>query len=192
MNVRLWLHYLRHEPQFNRALVYYCRVFTLQHKTTWGNCCHYLNNIELNCMGTSQCHHCAPLLNVSVLLLFIEVCGHLFLHSSMKVPSQPFRRTGVFEVWTLTGPLQHRFFFSNPAVLEIIILFQFGPNWQIASHFSLPLSPKCICGICPDMLAVFGFHQMCCCMLWPSIFTSISSVHIQLYRPKPCCDVLVL
>lgn len=130
MNVRLWLHYLRHEPQFNRALVYYCRVFTLQHKTTWGNCCHYLNNIELNCMGTSQCHHCAPLLNVSVLLLFIEVCGHLFIHSSMKVPSQPFRRTGVFEVWTLTGPLQH------------LDSFLFQQSCCARDHYSIPIWAK--------------------------------------------------
>lgn len=44
-----------------------------------------------------------------MLLPLIEVCGHLFMHSCLKVPPQ---HLVVVEVWTLTGSLQNIDYFS--------------------------------------------------------------------------------
>jgi len=49
-----------------------------------------------------------------MLLLYIEVCGHLFMHSSLNIP--------LVEVWTLTGPVQDFDSFLFAGVLGIIVL----------------------------------------------------------------------
>jgi len=61
-----------------------------------------------------------------MLLQFIEVCGHLFMHTSLKEPPQHFSQV---EVWTLIGKVQYLdsclfqpFCYRFAGVLGIIVL----------------------------------------------------------------------
>lgn len=65
-------------------------------------------------------------INKVIACQFIEVCGHLFVRSSLNVPRQHFSQ---LRVGTLTGPLQNPgsflfqpFCFRLAAVLGIILL----------------------------------------------------------------------
>ncbi len=50
------------------------------------------------------------------------------------------------------------------------------------------------------LIRLLGFHQTCCCALWPKISTLVLSVvlevlwfvQMQLCKPKPCCHVFFL